>query len=323
MSDSSDRLRAHPALGRVRLGCILHGAVLFAATVAVCRGEAVPLPTAVHSLDSLAPIRIPTHPEVTTTVVFPDPIGTPDGAGFTEDPAVQAGDYRVGWQPGERHLSIVPLQGERGRNLNVPCAGELQVLIFEPAGKAEAKMLVRIERREALDPGRLEVVRSPVPPADRTLPATASRLLGLMDRLKLLHAAPPGERREAVVRSLRDSQVAAVQARAEVDSVIGELVLVIRDARIDALGFAVVLTNRGKTSVRPDPRGWSVRAGAAVFKQVISDTPAELPAGSTKPAYFVIQGESGIGRSHLAAANAWELRFSLESNEPPTGGAAP
>lgn len=291
--------------------------------------EAAARPATAHegivdlALDDAGPLRVPTHPGRTTTVVFPEPPGVPDGAGFTSDPATIAGDFQVSWSPGDRHLSIVPLRPGKTRNLNVPCGALLVVLLVEPAPSPEAAvLLLRLHTpapqspQNSTKPESLKVARTMAPPPSPYEAATPARLVGLLTRLKLVHACPPGEPRLALLRSLRAVSFSEPRLRTCGDGFRIDPVLVLRDERLDLIGFVVLLTNETDAPLRIEPDSWAARAGAGFYRAATCEGPSVLSARETEAFYFVIQGNGRGGPGHLAAGNDWEFSVSRAPEAP-------
>jgi hypothetical protein len=282
--------------------------------------QPAPLGVLVTELDPDSVIVIPVHPDITTTLLFPEAPGVPDGAGFTLDPSRVAGDFRISWQPGDRHLSLVPLQVGRPRNLNVPVAGSIQVFYFECVPKDQALALVSLVPPQPAPilptSPDLPILRTGTPPPIGYGNATPSRLLGMLTRAKLLHAAPIGPRREALARSLRGVSVAVPLNATQSGPVRIEPVLALRDHTLDLVAFALVLHNTGETPVHIDIRSWAVRAGSLRLPMATGDTPETIGPGESLPAYFVVHG-SGDGRpGHLSASNAWEFELEVHNTQP-------
>jgi len=197
----------------------------------------------VVALDATRPLFVPTHPRVTTTIRFPGEIGVSDGQGFTEDPTkeITAGngrltsEYHIQWTQGDAYFTVVPLAGAGTRNLNVPYQGNTYVLYFYPVEKQfQAVALLNLIEGEAgpmrgmKGPGTgpsgageatavnsSAVKRLTTLPAPPYVPVTPARLLGFMDRLKLIHATPPGPELAGLAQAM-DVEVAL--SHAELDA---------------------------------------------------------------------------------------------------------
>lgn len=190
----------HPLQGMALTACAT--VAFFAAIPLLQARESAPDTTALvrtERLDPLRPLFIPTHPRVATTILFPGPIGNPEGRGFSEES--QTGEYLISWQRGESHFSVTAKEGAGPANLNIPFADDIQVLYFYPV---EEQFAALTSLRLLL---RLEEPPEAAPCATQPEPLGASRpelpvLLGLMDKLRLLRAMPSAEARRAMAPKL-------------------------------------------------------------------------------------------------------------------------
>jgi hypothetical protein len=310
-------------------------------------------------LNAGRPYFVPTHPRVTTTVRFPQEIGAPDGAVsvFTEDAAKPVGEYLVTWQQGDAYFTLTPLKDARMANLNVPYQGRTYVFYFYPVAEPLAAIasvnLVSTASEAgppaaspALPPGATmapspnspstpEFSRQMTPPADETAPATPARLLGMLDRLKLIHATPRGAALNALVRAMGveiattpedtgGSEASATgrpadgrPAAAEIASGMNDaglyqilLLRAVRDPRINCVGFICLLRNTSDRALAFDVNSFGARAGAEYLMQRVSDAPPILQPGAQCPAYFVIAPPRQVP---LRAANEWKISADLVS----------
>lgn len=296
-------------------------------------------------LNAAHPYFIPTHPRVTTTIRFPAEIGAPDGsvAVFTED-AMKAGgaEYLVTWQTGDAFFTIAPLKDARMANLNVPFRGRTCVFYFygvdDPLKAVASVNLVDpgVPPEHATEEGSpvsppFSVTRAKGPPPDDYLAATPARLLGFLDRLKLLHAATPGPALAALVKAMnvevaagRDAasggqgwppDVAKSGISAEIPKPLSEgglfqilLLRAVRDRRINCLGFVCLVRNTSNQVLTFDVNSFGARAGAEYLLQRISDASPVLQPGEQSPAYFIVQPPRG---SPLVAGNDWRISIDL------------
>jgi hypothetical protein len=261
------------------------------------------------------PVQVPCHAKVTTTVLFPFAPEPPDGAGFTQDPGTISGVFRISWKAGDFHLSVAPLANATSRNLNVPCDGRVVVLVFQPVqDPAEACALVEFELKpevQGLPAQRSAVLRTDRREASPYLPVTPARLIGMMDRLKLLHASGGGERTESLLLAMRGISWSHPVRTTTCGPISVEPVLCLRDERLDLLGFTCVLVNTGSSSVRLEPSSLAARAGAGLHRAATADAPSHLEPGAAAPAFFVVQGTSDGSPGHLAAHNDWLLSIEI------------
>jgi hypothetical protein len=298
-------------------------------------------------LDAGRPYFVPTHPRVTTTIRFPKGIGAPDGAVtvFTEDAAHQPGEYLITWQQGDAYFTILPLKVAPMANLNVPFQGQTYVFyLYQVADQLRATASVNLVSqtaptltRPANTPGAAttgasanppaEVARLPAPPETPYVAATPARLVGFLDRLKLIHGTAFGPELGALSEAMGvQIAVAPEERRPTSSSVAGiaelasglndaglyQIVLLraVRDRRLNCLGFICLIRNTSKEVLAFDVNSFGARVGAEYLGQRISDATAILKPGEQAPAYFVVQPDRN---TPLQAANAWRLSVELVS----------
>ncbi len=285
-------------------------------------------------LDETRPYFVATHPRVTTTVRFPGPIEAPEGAMgvFAEDPGATHAEYLISWQTGDPFFTLAPGREAKLANLNVPFEGRTFALYFYPVADAlKAAAVVNLtragERTAGLPGGRRDpaaaktVRRSTEQPARTAGAAGADRLLGFLDRLKLVHAVAPGRELLALAKAMAVEVVeigvaggptAPPLVSATADAGWYQIVLLraVRDPRMNAIGFVGLLRNISAHTLVFDPASFGVRAGGAYYSQSISDAPAVLPAGAQSPIYFVIQPGAA---TPLSLANGWRASVDLLS----------
>lgn len=298
------------------------------------------------------PYFVPTHPRVTTTIRFPGEIGAPDGAVgiFTEDATKPGAEYVVAWQRGDAYLTLTPLRDGRMANLNVPYQGATFVVyvytvpdplqavavlnLVEAAGAAVSTVPGPVQAGQTNDSVRRTAER----PAVEQVLATPARLLGFMDRLKLLHATPAGARLVALAQAMgvevampadTAGTLAADSLRRGVvercgggltDAGLYQIVLLraVRDPRLNAIGFICLLRNTSPVVLNFDVGSFGARAGAEYLGQRLSDAPAVVKPNEQVPAYFVVQPPAG---SPLLATNDWKVTVELVNPRPNPGAA--
>jgi len=277
--------------------------------------ESGPVQAAV--LDASQPLFVPTHARVTTTLRFPGPIGAPEGRGFTEDESKTPGEYLVSWTRGEHHLTVTPLQGAGALNLNVPYEGQTYVFYFYPVERqfqalASLNLLVRRisqakEVKGAKGSGVGRVGES------QAVASSPGRLLGLVDKLRLLRALAPGPGLDALVQSMG---LELVNAYADGNGAewreAGGLELmvthVVRDPRSGTLGFALRVRNTGGAPRAPDVSNLVIRCGGRVLGGALGDLPAILMPGEELEAFLAAPCPADFP---LAAANEWRISLGV------------
>lgn len=322
------------------------GAIIVMAALITLRGSAEPPDTGnvvqTIALNAARPYFIPTHSRVTTTIRFPGEIGAPDGSvtAFTEDAGKQPSEYLVTWQQGDAYLTVTPLKDAAMANLNVPFAGQTYVLYFyqvtDPLKAVAALNLVAdgsdsqgatassAVRTSARRPP--EIVRQSMPPPNQSAPITPARLIGMLDRLKLVHATPAGPALVALATAM-NVQVAingderALPNEAAADAVVHIhtnannsglyqilLLRAVRDRRLNCIGFVCLLRNTSDQELVFDVSSFGARAGAEYLVQRVSDAQPVLKPGEQVPAYFVVVPSAN---APLLAGNDWRLSVDL------------
>src|SRR5260370_15028963 len=254
-------------------------------------------------LDERVTQLIQTYEKTTTTVVFPYAIEDASGVGFSKDPTKTRGDFYIKTEAKSPKIDVVPiddlkvrtspLESGQGRNLNVYVGGKGYVLQFFLAPtQADCATLVVFVRLEDLKPqlpvtqvslGTAQtpqnVTRSLQPPKSPFQPAGAARVVGVLDQIKLI-SGTYGDTRQKLLAQMphinlsdrvgRDVNNPALQSEdtTEYDDFSIQLVRVIRNNKIDALGFEVLITNKTERTIYFDPESFGVRVGENVYNQV-------------------------------------------------------
>ncbi|HEU5067825.1 MAG TPA: hypothetical protein VFT61_06540, partial [Sphingomicrobium sp.] len=240
-------------------------------------------------LNPAKPYFIPVNPKVSTTIRFPKSIGNPEGRAFIDenakaDPGEKlTGEYVVSWQQQDPYFTVTPIdETATMANLNVPYEGATYVFYFYPVAtelKAIACLNLVDHRAGAQKTGEAsaapatsstqpsEVIRQLDPPAPMYVKPTAARLIGFLDRLKLVHSMRPGGALASLVRAMNievaiaHEELAAgdkdVQGQPIMDGVAGEipsgtndaglyqilLLRAVRDNRMNCIGFICLVRN--------------------------------------------------------------------------------
>ena len=263
-------------------------------------------------LNSEVPLFVPTHPRVTTTLRFPEAIGAPEGRGFTEDENKVPGEYLVAWTRGDSHLTVTPLPGAAALNLNIPYKGDTYVVYFYP-----------VERQfQAL--ASLRLVQAPT--NTRQAPGTvgnekqsriggipATRLLGLLDKVKLLRAVAPGKGQSQLAATLglelacpsttqKTEYLTKDPASPDLEILITH---VVRDPSLGALAFALRLINHSKQVLTLGGVKFTAYCGGKTFQQGMAEVPALLSASEETEGFLTIETEA---LSPFRAENPWLVR---------------
>lgn len=273
-------------------------------------------------LDDQAPVPVPTSMIRTTTIVFPFPIEDLHGTGFTPNPSKIKGDFFVAARPGANYLSITPLVEGARRNLNIIAKGRvysLDVYPASPRGAAAFSVVLRLPpgaapgegapRNEPAEPGAgaetPEAARSLSKPPKQSKRAGVARVLGVLDALKLLAGLGDAESARKAAALMPDVQfvVRPPGEVQEMDTLRLELTHVLRNQALDAVAFAVKLTNLGRATLHLERGSFTVRAGDPLrgprLSAVTADVDALLPPGETRRAFLVVVGGEVQGSRNL------------------------
>lgn len=233
-------------------------------------------------------------------------------------------------------------------NLNVPFDGQTYVFFFYPvsdplkaaavvnvggAGKTTAAGTKAPESTELSGPPEM-VARQNTAPATPFVPLTPARLVGFLDRLKLIHATPAGPGLASMVKAmnvqvavgrdeLREAGADAVDGSLA-DENMGELnrsvnarglyeiilLRAVRDRRLNCVGFICLIHNTSNQALVFDVNSFGARAGAEYLSQRVSDAKPTLAPNEQAPAYFVVQPDRN---TPLTATNDWRISVDLVS----------
>lgn len=130
-------------------------------------------------------------------------------------------------------------------------------------------------------------------------------LLGLLDKAKafpFLKQGPPSATMGITHREFSDGE--AVSDFTEFEVRVAE---VFRFEAQDTLVFRVRLRNKTEALIQYRPDGFSIRAGAAVYGQSLSDASGEIPGGGEAEAFFAVTGTASGGRNDLAIKNEFTV----------------
>jgi hypothetical protein len=300
-----------------------------------------------------APIFVPVHPRIATTVSFPRPIGEPMGTGFVEADAFQKalsegktvarGDYVITFTQGETFFTVQPISKSEVLNLNVPYEGATVVLYFyvvdEPLSALASLVLTEKggatpragERRATASPEgeTAGIQRSDTPPESPFLAATPARLDGLLRKLRLIHAARVGPELEDIAAAMNVKVAVSsaenpdsVEIAHPVNAAPGfELILLraVRDPKLDSVGFIVLFRNLSDAELVFDLRTLAARCGAALYSARVVDAPASLKPKEVRAGYFVVVGSSDDRPGYLLPANDWRLSVAVVGSPSPMG----
>jgi hypothetical protein len=93
----------------------------------------------------------------------------------------------------------------------------------------------------------------------------------------------------------------------EYDDFTIQLVRVIRNNKIDALGFEILITNKTDHTIYFDPESFGARVNENVFNQVTSDISPTLPANAQMRAWFAIITSPDGTPNYLSVDNSFSV----------------
>lgn len=242
-------------------------------------------------LNDQAVIELPIGQTRVTTVNFPHPIQSLDGAGLATD-ARSPGLFQIAQSAGSSSIALRALASGASGNINVRLADRTYVILL-----TESKNPVLAV--EFL--GTTAVTTSPPPGTDSETSAprlAPEQLIGLLDRA----------RNYATLRQHHPSFVADVtiaQPRSVTDypSFSAQLEEVFRFDRADALAFRLTLRSKTGQEVRYRAGSWAVRVGDRLYPQALADASGMIPARGEVTAWFLIQGSPDGQRNLLSPRN--------------------
>lgn len=263
------------------------------------------------------PISIPMSPYTTTTLSFPGELDGISGAGFTSDYEKKKGDYLLEYTPGNFHLSIIPLAEDvPPRNLNIIYQGKTFVFVPFIAKRAKDSWValnllnpirLRPEKNETKRPfGKAKV--KPLPEFETASPA---RLVGLIDSAKLLSSTRPGEQSQLLGLMEHIEANLMPNQRMHYGAYAISIDKVLRHNKIDALCFEVSIKNLGNKRLFINPESFTVRVGASVYNQVLSDVEVKIDPTKSVKGYFVIIGNGAGNPNWLSPNNRFQVSLDL------------
>jgi hypothetical protein len=148
---------------------------------------------------------------------------------------------------------------------------------------------------------------------------SAAQLVGFLDKVKLLNSKMPPQSRVALLKEMQGVRMVFKEnAVSDFGAVRVVLKSVVRDSRMDALGFALTIENLSRYNLLVEPESLWFRCGAHVRRQTLSDVSPQLPALKSVDAYFVVVGDGQGGKNRLLPENEFKigLRVGRVQGEP-------
>ena len=239
-------------------------------------------------------IELPVGLHRVTTVTFPHPIQSLDGASLTTD-ARTPGLFQVAQSAGNSSLALRALATGASANFNVRLDDRTYVFLL-----TESKSPILAVNFLSTAAAPMTTTTTGTAPENSAPRLAPEQLVGLLDRA----------RNYATLRQHHPSFVADVtiaQPRSVTDypSFFARLEEVFRFDRADALAFRVTLKSKTGPEVRYRAGSWAVRVGDRLYPQGLADASGEVPARGEVTAWFLIQGSPDGQRNLLSPRNAF------------------
>ena len=239
-------------------------------------------------------VEMPVGMHRVTTVSFPEPIQSIDGAGLTTDGRTP-GLFQVAQSGGNSSLAFRALAGGASANFNVRLDDRTYAFLL-----TESKSPVLAVNFLGTTTGRRSAVG--VTTVGRTEPSgySPSQLVGLLDRARNYHTLR--QHHPALVRD-----VTTAQPRSVTDYPLFTVRLeeVIRFDQAEALAFRVTLTSKTGGEVRYRAGSWAVRVGDGLYPQAVAEASGVIAGKGHSTAWFLIQGTPDGQRNLLSPRNAF------------------
>jgi hypothetical protein len=276
---------------------------------------------ATRELDSSRPIIVRTMPTVTTTIQFPEVVDALDGKGMVVDESKDLGRFQIGWQPGSRFVSVIPLVTDGSMNINVITGGKVYVMLLVvdvhfdwivrlvPQGSLE--LVENLLKRQQQQQKLAQMPEQPVAP-ELVTPAKAISFLDQCIMFPLLEQSKP----EAIQGIYHRYNVGTITSYRQFNV---ELMSVFRQEALDALAFQVRFIPKQREAYY-DPQGFGVRVGNDYYQQFLSKASGKVVQNPADPrenvAWFLVVGAGqGRERNNLAVTNLFLVNVPPEVPE--------
>jgi hypothetical protein len=231
-----------------------------------------------------------------TTLEFPYKIEALDGYGFSVSPSPDGGAdlFQISFNKGTNFLSLKALRDGVEGNLTVVLDAKVYCLFCTSVTDPSFVVVFEDSSQKAVDTPRDVVAKNkPISPA---------RLLGFLDKIKAYPSL-----KVSAPEIFQNMEVAEPNSESSLESLKVTLRRVIRDERLDSLGFDVELANQSDQDFLYDPESFGVRVGDEVYPAVISDAGGLIEGRKTMSAFFVVAGTATGGRNDLAVTNKFDI----------------
>jgi hypothetical protein len=231
-------------------------------------------------LDQRSPVTVNVSMHGITTLQFPAHIDAVDGDGFATKPSQDAQFLIVA---GDNWLSLKSLQVTAEQNLNVIIHGRVYPILIRTRQEHDFAVLFKEPSTGPLPKTSLAEVKRQV---SRKRISTA-RIIGLLDKLK---GYPTFSQQAPAIYLGMDLAEPEKQGKgaAENDQIKTQIVRVLRDNQMDAVGFELLIENKTDVPYRYDPGNFAVRVGEEVYTNTLGDGQGLIPAHTKQTAYFIV-----------------------------------
>ena len=243
-------------------------------------------------LNDQAVVELPVGLHRVTTVTFPHPIQSLDGASLTTD-ARTPGLFQVAQSGGNSSLALRALAPGASANFNVRMEDRTYVFLLT---ESQSPMLAV----NFLSSAAAETTTTAAGPAsESSAPSlTPEQLLGLLDRARNYQTL-----RQHHPSFVADVTIAQPRSVTDHASFTVRLEEVLRFDRADALAFRVTLKSKTGEEVRYRAGSWAVRMNDQLYPQALAESSGSIPAQGEVTAWFLIQGSPDGQRNLLSPRN--------------------
>ncbi|NUQ71670.1 MAG: hypothetical protein HUU17_12735 [Chthonomonadales bacterium] len=245
-------------------------------------------------LNDQAVVELPIGQHRVTTVSFPHPIESLDGANVTADGRA-AGAFQIAHS--QSSLALRALSPGATANLNIRLAGRTHAFLL-----TESKSpVLAVTFLPAPSPATVAGRPDETPEADAPR-LTPEQWIGLLDRAR--NYAALRQHHPALVS---DVTIARPRSITDYPAFTARLDEVLRFDRADALAFRVTLRSKTGREARYRAGSWAVRVGSRVLPQAVADASGVIPARGESTVWFLIQGSPDGRRNLISPRNDFVL----------------
>jgi hypothetical protein len=235
-----------------------------------------------------------------TTLEFPGKIEAINGYGFAVQPNAETDEFQLTYEKGTNFLSLKALRPWVRANLTVVLNEKVYCFYCEESSDPSFVVILGAPGENARFASTGEPRQAVV---DKKL-VSREQLVGFLDKVKSYSALKSGSPDSiAYLRVVEPNKSGAV---GQIETVIKR---VVRDESLDLVGFEVQLGNKGQSDFYFDPEGFSVRVDDARYEACIADAGGIVPAGTSVPAFFVVQENTREGGRDLSVDQNFDVQI--------------